>query len=446
MPEPAAIEMKHLNEPNEAKPMLSEKIWSQDLVAIDAHYRTLGILLLAVYATGVIVMELSGVLKPFVLALFMSLVLAPLMDYLTQHKTCECQRKCIRKNNSSKQSARSCGGVISEKGGDTVTERCSRCVSIIWSPCIDLCWTGKFPFPLALLSAILFVFGVLTVIALIIFSAVSELMDNQEVYTEQFYLIINNTAEWATNNGYAITEEELLHEVESYDWGSIAEAAMDWAYESVSFFAEVMLFLVYILLSRNPIREFAIDADGNEVENVAHIEEKKVSGYVRDDIKKYLVTKTGIAVINGLLAGTLLALFGVPLAATFGLLTVFMDFIPNVGSILATLLPLPILFFDPSIGLTNAIVVFMLMGCMQLFVGEIVEPVVVGHQCNVHPLTVLLGLVFFGFVWGISGMILSIPIIIALKIVCEHNDYPLAKTVQNFIENNIFDPKPNGGH
>lgn len=408
----------------------------------DAHIRTLGISVLVVYATGIVVMEMSGVLKPFILALFFSVLLSPVVDYLTMKRTCECNRKCVadKEKIACREKCTMCGtGPLhltdEEKRALSCGQRTCRLFQEIWGSWVDLFTTCRFPFWLALLVAISLVFLLIFMIFLIIWSAVATLIDNQEIYEEQFYLLINSTAEWITSAGYEISDQEIIDEFEDFDWEHVAEEVFAIFTESVAFFCEILLFLVYILLSRNPKADYDLKTGEIREEAVT------TASTVKEGIKKYLMTKSLIATLNGLLAGFLLAAFSVPLAPTFGLLTIFMDFIPNVGSIIATLLPLPILFFDPSIGTTNAIIVFLLMTTMQMLVGEIIEPMVVGHQMNVHPLTVLLALVFFNFVWGISGMILSIPIVICFKIIVESSTYDdrLKAKIIYFIENNMFD-------
>ena len=135
-------------------------------------------------------------------------------------------------------------------------------------------------------------------------------------YEDQFYVLLNTTAQWMTDSGYAITEDELLDEFAAYDWEGIAEELFAYASEALTFFLEVLLFLVYILLARNSVPDF------NYVTKTPIAQKITMSYKVREDIKTYLITKSFIALINGIAAGALLAIFQVPLASTFGLLTV----------------------------------------------------------------------------------------------------------------------------
>ena len=116
--------------------------------------------------------------------------------------------------------------------------------------------TGKFPFALALLTVVLLIFGVMAIIILIIWGAVTELSDNQELYKAQFDLLLENVADYATRSGFNTTTEELVAAVDGFHWGEVATEAAHYTWETAAFFGEVLLFLMYILLARNPKYDF----------------------------------------------------------------------------------------------------------------------------------------------------------------------------------------------
>jgi AI-2 transport protein TqsA len=96
-----------------------------------------------------------------------------------------------------------------------------------------------------------------------------------------------------------------------------------------------------------------------------------------------------------------------------------LNFIPNLGSIIATLLPLPVVLMNPEVSSTTAVLAFVLPALIQFTIGNVIEPNVMGSSLELHPVTILLALVLWGTIWGIVGMLLATPITAAMKILFE---------------------------
>jgi AI-2 transport protein TqsA len=104
------------------------------------------------------------------------------------------------------------------------------------------------------------------------------------------------------------------------------------------------------------------------------------------------------------------------MAFVFGLLAFLLNFIPSVGSIIATLLPLPMAVAQfntvwPIIG------VVAIPGTLQLVIGNAIEPKLLGRGLELHPVTILLALAFWGLLWGYMGMVLAVPITAIIRII-----------------------------
>ena len=136
-----------------------------------------------------------------------------------------------------------------------------------------------------------------------------------------------------------------------------------------------------------------------------------------------------ISFFTGAAFGVLLWLFGVPLALVFGLLAFLLNFIPNIGPIIASLLPLPLIVLHPDMSLTTMLLVIALSGGVQFISGNIVEPKIMGDSFQLHPVAILLILMFWGMIWGIVGMFLSVPITAAACILMQRFDHtrPIAQ-------------------
>lgn len=143
---------------------------------------------------------------------------------------------------------------------------------------------------------------------------------------------------------------------------------------------------------------------------------------VEDQIRRYLVVKTVISAVTGLTFGLVLSLFGVPLAFVFGFLAFLLNYIPNIGPLISTIMPVPFLVLSSQISPASAVICFILIASIQFVSGNVIETRIMGKSFDVSPVVLLLALMFFGLVWGIIGMFLATPIVSILKIILQQNE------------------------
>jgi predicted PurR-regulated permease PerM len=142
---------------------------------------------------------------------------------------------------------------------------------------------------------------------------------------------------------------------------------------------------------------------------------------IADQIQSYIWMKTLISLATGVLSYLVLKWVGVDFAAVWALLIFMLNFIPNIGSILGVLLPalLTLVQFDT---LAPFIIITLGLGAVQFTIGNLVEPALMGKSLNLSSLMIILSLTFWGLLWGIPGMFLSVPIMVMVAIVCARFD------------------------
>ena len=143
---------------------------------------------------------------------------------------------------------------------------------------------------------------------------------------------------------------------------------------------------------------------------------KKIS----NQIVKYLSTKVITSGTTGVLVGLVLYALGIDMAFMFGLLTIVFNFIPTIGSIVATLLPVPIVFLQSDSFALSAAAIG-IPALIQFYIGNILEPKMMGQNLDLHPVTILLSLLLWGSIWKIPGMFLATPLTVIIKIIFEEN-------------------------
>ncbi|MFN4273509.1 MAG: AI-2E family transporter [Aliihoeflea sp.] len=136
-------------------------------------------------------------------------------------------------------------------------------------------------------------------------------------------------------------------------------------------------------------------------------------------IHHYLLVKTAVSAVTGMAIYLLLSLLGVDFAETLALLSFVLNFIPNIGSIAATILPTLIALAQFE-SWYMVLVVLMSVGFIQFLIGNIIDPMLMGRALHLSSFAIILSLTFWGAIWGIIGMFLAVPIMVMVMIVCSH--------------------------
>lgn len=136
-------------------------------------------------------------------------------------------------------------------------------------------------------------------------------------------------------------------------------------------------------------------------------------------VNYYLWVKTVVSALTGLMTYLLARAFDLELAMALGVITFVLNFIPNVGSIVATgmvALVAHIEINDPA----STLMIFVLAGTIQFINGNVIDPMMMGRALRLSSFGIIISLAFWGAVWGIPGMFLSVPIMVSLLVVCSH--------------------------
>ncbi|MBE9548108.1 MAG: AI-2E family transporter [Proteobacteria bacterium] len=138
---------------------------------------------------------------------------------------------------------------------------------------------------------------------------------------------------------------------------------------------------------------------------------------IATQVQRYIWMKTMVSMLTGAISYVILKQVGVDFAAVWALLIFLLNYIPNIGSFLGVIFPalLTLVQFDT---LTPFLLITVGLGTVQFVVGNIVEPAYMGKSLNLSSFMILLSLTFWGLIWGILGMFLSVPIMVVTAIIC----------------------------
>lgn len=139
---------------------------------------------------------------------------------------------------------------------------------------------------------------------------------------------------------------------------------------------------------------------------------------IQKNVSTYMGIKTVISLTTGVIAGAVCSIMGLKFAFFWGFLTFILNFIPSIGSIIATMIPslFGLIQFD---SFQSVLLLFLLLGVNQTIIGNVIDPRIMGTRLRLNTVTVLFGLVFWGVIWGIPGMLLSVPLMVSVKLLLE---------------------------
>lgn len=182
-----------------------------------------------------------------------------------------------------------------------------------------------------------------------------------------------------------------------------------------SVFGNVFIILIYILFIlieesgfHRKMNAFYSDKEHRDRSN-------KILTKIDNSIGQYLFLKTLVSFITAILSFFVLLIFGVNGAFFWAFIIFVLNFIPTIGSLVASIFPAAFALLQfGEIG--PALWVLAIVGTIQVVVGNFLEPKIMGNSLNLSSLVVLLSLSLWGALWGIVGMALSVPITVILLI------------------------------
>lgn len=283
----------------------------------------------------------------------------------------------------------------------------------VLSPALDLLRRWKIPKNLALFLIIVISFLVLYLLGILFYTS-----------GKGFAFAFPDYAQKATDLLASIADKLHLAKTDLDPWawskgldgGKLASLFVNSLDEVFSFFSTFVLifvFLIFMLAGRGKLktkveRSFSSHRASRINEMLDHID---------GQVQKYLVIKTGISLLSGVVTMIVLLIFGVKYAVVLGFLTFILNFIPSLGSIIALGFSALVAGFQYG-GLFPALWILLILVSLDLLTGNVLEPKLMGHGLGLSPLAVLFALFFWGWLWGIPGMVLAVPIMAVIKIVC----------------------------
>jgi predicted PurR-regulated permease PerM len=213
--------------------------------------------------------------------------------------------------------------------------------------------------------------------------------------------------------GFELVQQRIVQRIESFDFNPILTGLLNGISGMAGNIFLIIIYVAFLLAEQSMFAKKIQQVLGDPGRIQAF---DRILSQVNSAVRTYVYVKTLMSFLTGILSYFILLLFHVDFPVLWAFVIFLLNYVPYVGSLVATFLPAAFAVFQFQ-SFSIFIWIFLAIQVVQIFVGNVLEPKVMGKTLNLSPLGVLLALTFWGMIWGIMGMILSVPITSILVII-----------------------------
>lgn len=287
-------------------------------------------------------------------------------------------------------------------------------IAVVLNPVVQRMVKLRIPRVIAVSLLIVIIVMLMVLLLAYLGTSLNELARTLPQYRSSLVIPLKNIEPWLQRAGIGVSVDELVKYIDPNAAMTLVTNLLAQLSNAMSSIFLLLLTVVFMLLEVPQLPNKLKQMMSRPIEGMAAIQR------AIDSVSHYLVLKTAISIVTGLVAWGMLAALDVRFAFVWGLLAFALNYIPNIGSVLAAIPPIAqVLVFS---GLYDALVVFAGYLVINLVFGNILEPRIMGRGLGLSTLVVFLSLIFWGWLLGPVGMLLSVPLTIIVKIALEQTN------------------------
>jgi len=319
----------------------------------------------------------------------------------------------------------------------------------IFEPLNNFLTKKKIPSVLTIFVDLFIMILIIWGISRIVIESFSRFADQINVYEQKLNSIVSNTAISIGIEDPFFTEFSLIGIIDDLDYGGIVGSFFTSTLTIFSTTFFVLFFFIFISIGhknlyevvkgrfvdrkvKGSLKKIKKQIKKHEVEineSTDTLEDLKINRGtqiektfkdITSQVQRYIATKFLLSLLTGVLAGFILWLFGVDFFIVWGVFAFLLNFIPNIGSAIAVILPAVMTLVQYE-SLGYALLVTAILTVIQTIIGNGLEPKILGDRLGLNPLVILLSLLLWGYIWGIVGMFLSVPLTAVAKIIMSNS-------------------------
>lgn len=272
----------------------------------------------------------------------------------------------------------------------------------------------RVPIGLAIGFTVLTVIAVLAGIVLIVGGSVQSFTREAPKYADRLQEMATTLVAWLQARGIQASPAMVREVINPGAVMGLVGEVVNGVAAVLSNIVLVLLTMILVLFEITRVPKKLALAIGHRERDVEHFTK------IIREVQRYLGMKTLISLVTGLLIGVWVAILGVDYPVLWGLIAFLFNYIPNLGSILAAV-PTALLALV-QYGLGRAALVGLGYFVVNMVLGNFVEPYIMGRRLGLSTLVIFVSLVFWGWLWGPMGMLLSVPLTMVVKILLENTE------------------------
>ncbi len=310
----------------------------------------------------------------------------------------------------------------------------------------------KIPIGVIIFIDIVLTASLLYGVSRVIIDSLVQFGEQVPLYEQKLNRIVSDAAKSVGLKDYSLTHFNIQRVLKKLDYSSLATGVFESTLSVVTSVLLVLFFFIFISSGHEKTlqairarfvekeikhslkkmkrehKNVSIDeeqtSDEEEYfETITHQREQTLQRTFRDiteQVQKYIITKFLISLSVGLIMGFILWAFDVEFFIIWAAFAIILNFIPNIGSVISVIMPAMMTLVQyESFG--YALLVTAVLIIVQNIIGNIIEPKIFGDRLGLNPLVILLSLLLWGYLWGIVGMFISVPLTAVIKIIISNS-------------------------
>lgn len=284
-------------------------------------------------------------------------------------------------------------------------------LSFVLDPLVEFLTRLKLPRFVAILVVIVLILALGSLLAFVLYASVQSVLREFPFYQGRIVELYRLASETFQLPEDLITELQIIRQL-----GNFLVAFSSDFLGVLGALVMIIVFLLFLLLEKPYLRPKVTQAlEGPRTEKIW-----RIVAHTNAQIGRYLTVKLFVSSVTGGLVWLAFGIIGVDFAFVWGVLSFLFNFIPSIGSIAVGVISVVFatLQFYPAVNPIVAAAVSMLT--IQLVLGNVIDPKMQGDSLKISPVVILFSLLLWGWLWGIVGLFLAVPLTVALKIVFEN--------------------------
>ena len=263
----------------------------------------------------------------------------------------------------------------------------------------------KINYELSFLLISIFFILLIYFIGILLESNLKKVINNSQLYQNNFVIVFDSIK----NSKIASLPVSIDNFISNLNFTSIFSKILNSLTGIAGNVSLIFLYLIFIVLEEKLFKSKILKFSSNK-------SSMTIINKINNEIFSYFQLKTLTSLLTGILTFMTLSFFNNDLSIFFGLLSFLLNFIPFLGSLFSVILPF-VFSLIQFLDLVQATFIIVILIFIQILVGNFIEPKLMGKSLNLSPIVMLITLSLMAKLWGISGMFLSIPLLVVLLII-----------------------------